>query len=133
MYLRPFSTRFGHDRHRPIVDIGSAATVAPMDIHPDVARLANLLHKLEQHLATNGAEQWATSISRCRASVEKSDAWGLHAFLGMFGGMGSLNDLVLQRDNEMLTAENESLQVLLSDAWSLATRLQREETETRSN
>lgn len=103
-----------------------------MQLHPDVARLANLLREIEQLLATHGAAQWATSISRFRDSVEKSDAWGLHAFLGVFGGMGSLNDLVLHRDGEWLTTESDQLQALLTEAWSLASRLNRQEAATRS-
>jgi hypothetical protein len=103
-----------------------------MELHPEVAKLASLLRDIEAHLATNSAERWAAMISRCRASVEQSDASGLHGFVAMFGGMGSLNDLVLQRDAQMLVAENDRLQALLSDAWSLATKLQREETERRT-
>lgn len=68
-----------------------------MALHPDVAELARRLGKLEDHLALNGEPHWATAIGRCRASVESSDAWGLGNFMGMFGGMGSLNDLVLHR------------------------------------
>jgi len=44
----------------------------------------------------------------------------------MFGGMGSLNDLVLTRDGQALPAENADLQALLEEAWILGKRLQRE-------
>lgn len=98
-----------------------------MELHPEVAELARRLFRLEEHLAANGAARWATMISRCRLSVERSDAWGLHGFLAMFGGMGSLNDLVLQREGGMLQAENDQLQVLLGAAWNLAEKLKREE------
>lgn len=81
---------------------------------------------VEQHLAAHGAAGWATEISRCRIAIESSDAWGLYRFLAMFGGMGSLNDLVLQRGSQMLVAENDQLQHLLGSAWRLADQLRQE-------
>lgn len=98
-----------------------------MQLHPEIAQLADLLRRIEDHLANHEVTQWATMIGRCRVSVEKSDAWGLHGFLAMFGGMGSLNDIVLQRDGRMLTTENDELREMLSKAWTLGTKLQREE------
>jgi hypothetical protein len=97
-----------------------------MTLHPDVEQLAIRLGRLEDHLAKNGASNWATSISRCRAAVENSDARGLGSFMGMFGGMGSLNDLVLHRNGTPMVEENDQLQRLKNDAWSLAHRLHNE-------
>jgi hypothetical protein len=97
-----------------------------MELHPEVAELAQLLRKIEGLLAKNGSARWSSSISRSRFAIENSDAWGLNTFLGMFGGMGSLNDLVLTRDGQALPAENADLQALLEEAWILGKRLQRE-------
>ncbi|MCX7371716.1 MAG: hypothetical protein NTW56_04635 [Alphaproteobacteria bacterium] len=93
-------------------------------LHPDVAAFAALLRRLEQHLAAHGATYWATSISRSRAAVEASDAGGLTRFLGMLGGSGSLNDLMLEGGNAELGR-------MCSAAWKLATKLQHEEDEAR--
>lgn len=98
-----------------------------MQLQPEVAQLAALLRRLEDHLAKYDATRWATMISRCRVAVEQSDAWGLNCFLAMFGGMGSLNDVVLQIDGKMLTTENDELYEILGEAWTLGTKLQREE------
>lgn len=92
--------------------------------HPEVARLVMMLRGIEAHLARHGAPHWAVSVSRSRAAVEASDAAGLRSFLAMFGGSGSLNDLMLERGNA-------ALQRMLSAAWSLAARLQREEDAAR--
>ncbi len=93
-------------------------------LHPEVAAFVALLRRLEQHLAAHGATYWATSVSRSRAAVEASDAGGLDRFLAMFGGNGSLNDL-------MLEGGNAELERMRSAAWKLATKLQREEDEAR--
>jgi hypothetical protein len=45
----------------------------------------------------------------------------------MFGGTGSLNDLVLQRDGSPLLQENDELRALLDEAWILADELARRE------
>ncbi|MGE6783511.1 DUF6966 domain-containing protein [Ensifer adhaerens] len=78
-------------------------------------------------MAKHDETSWAGMVGRCRVAVEKSDAWGLHRFLAMFAGMGSLNDLVLQRDGTMLTTENDALREMLTKAWTLATKLQRDD------
>lgn len=96
---------------------------AASSLHPEVARFVALLRGLEAHLAAHGAAHWAASIGRSRAVVEASDAAGLRSFLAMFGGSGSLNDL-------MLEGGNAELERMLSTAWKLATKLQREEDET---
>lgn len=99
----------------------------PIKLHPEVARFAELLRRIEVQLATNDAADWAIIVGRCRFAVEKSDAWGLHGFLGMCGGMGTLNDVVLHRDGKMLTTENDQLHEMLEEAWRLGEKLQREE------
>lgn len=98
-----------------------------MQLHPEIAQLADRLRRIEDHLVNHEVTQWATMIARCRVSVEKSDASGLHCFLAMFGGMGSLSDIVLQRNGSVLTTENDELREMLSDAWTPGTKLQRDE------
>lgn len=58
----------------------------------------------------------------------KSDAWGLHQLLQSFGGMGSLNDVVLQSGQADMRPDNERFQVLLTEAWALANQLKQQAT-----
>ncbi len=76
-------------------------------------------------LADNGGAFWSSQVSLARAAIEVSDAWGLQKFLSLLGGMGSLNDYVLYRDDKALVAENNELHQLLGEASGLATNLQR--------
>ena len=69
---------------------------------------------------------WADTIAICLASVENSDAYGLDRFLGLFGGAGSLNDLVLHSRGAPLREENNRLHDLLQQAHDLGWRLARE-------
>jgi hypothetical protein len=97
-----------------------------MKLHPDVQALSDVMHELERFLRDQGQAHWADNVARCVRSIDQSDAYGAHSFLALFGGMGSLNDLVLWREGVMLEAENDRLQGLTSKAWDIASRLARE-------
>ncbi|WP_425515994.1 DUF6966 domain-containing protein [Rhizobium changzhiense] len=98
-----------------------------MQLHHDVARFATVLKKLALLLTANGAGFWADHVETCRQAIENSDVWGVRRFQGLYGGMGSLNDLVLRRDGSPLLHENDELHALLSEAWVLANELARSE------
>ncbi|TXH34481.1 MAG: hypothetical protein E6Q98_18345 [Rhodospirillaceae bacterium] len=93
-----------------------------MTLHPDVARLAEFLKKIEDLVETESGDHWAAHVRRCRAAVERSDAWGAYRFLSMFGGMGSINDVGTQR----------ALRIALSEAYNLARALIREDRQSDS-
>lgn len=97
-----------------------------MPLHPDVQALSSALHDLERFLRKQDQEHWAGSVGRCARVVDQSDAYGVEQFLRLFGGMGSLNDLVLWRDDDPLKAENEKLDELRSRAWTIANSLAHE-------
>lgn len=100
---------------------------ACMSLHPDIARFAQALRELEAHLSAHGASGWAREIARCADLAEQSDFYSVVRFFGLFGGMGSLNDLVLQHDGQILAVENDRLQALLTQSYALADKLRREE------
>jgi hypothetical protein len=87
-----------------------------MELHPDVVHFCNLLKELENLLKDHRGGFWVEEIQKCRRVVENSDAWGVHRFLGLFGGTGSLNDLILQRNGTILIEENHELDALLTKA-----------------
>ena len=97
-----------------------------MALHPDVKALAEAMRMLETHLRQHDASFWANNVAHCLGWIENSDAYGLSRFLDLFGGMGSLNDLVLQRGDDFLSAENDKLQELLRRTYEMADQLKRE-------
>jgi hypothetical protein len=90
-------------------------------------RFANLLHEIEAVLSEHNQKHWAVQIARCLSSVERSDDHGIQRFLSFFGGMGSLNDVLLFRGEKPLTAENDRLRALLTRAWEAGRRLERDD------
>lgn len=75
---------------------------------------------------------WADWLDRDRKRVEKGDYYGLVELLGAFGGMGSLNDLVIHPMNGHRIAEtevpdvNEALHRLRGLIYADATSMKRE-------
>src|SRR5437868_10253010 len=97
-----------------------------MKLHPDVQAFSDALHQLDDFLRAYDQTHWADAIAGCVRAVDPSDARGVQSFLALFGGMGSLNDLVLSRDDVVLVSENDRLQDLAARAWGMATALARD-------
>lgn len=64
-------------------------------LHPDLFEFIACLTRLEGLLYTYGSEFWAEKVSKVRQVAEKSDRYCVALFLGMYGGMGSFNDIIL--------------------------------------
>ena len=97
-----------------------------MTLDPDVEAFARLLREIEALLSKHGQDHGAREVNLCLRSIERSDAYGLHRFLGAFGGMGSLNDVVFYSEGVDLTVESESLRRLKTEAFQLGQKLARE-------
>lgn len=96
-----------------------------MELHREVLSLLDAMWALEQHL--EGFDDfWAAHVRRAADEVSNSDAHGVERFLGLFGGMGSLNDLVLHCEGKPLLLENDQLDALRSRSWALANNLRHE-------
>ncbi len=85
-------------------------------LHPDVARFAAALNELEDHLRRYGECHWARTVALIRQKAERSDGRCVEEAIMLFGGMGSLNDLIL---GEAIEA-NDTLDRLSSKVWTLA-------------
>ena len=89
------------------------------ELHPDIADFVSSLTRLENILSEYEAVFWAGKISRVKKIAEKSDGYSVEMFLSFFGGMGSLNDLILTAPASV----NVQLREELSRAFSLAKKL----------
>jgi len=85
-------------------------------LHPEVRALADMMREMRHLLQTHNQTHWADLIAKSLHSIEKSDAYGLDQFLGLFGGMGSLNDCPL----------DDRFDKLMHRTWELANKLKRE-------
>ncbi len=62
-------------------------------------QLLRHLHEAERLVQRVGEDHWATWLAHNRTRIERGDGHGLLSLLQGFGGMGSINDLVLSRLN----------------------------------
>src|SRR5262245_47458970 len=96
-----------------------------MSLHPEIEALLVVMRELEELLSVHSAF-WSANVRRAADEVANSDGHGLQRFLSFFGGMGSLNDLVLHQGGKPLRSENDRLDALRSKAWSVANALRHE-------
>ncbi|WIA57437.1 hypothetical protein N6H05_06490 [Sphingobium sp. WTD-1] len=96
-----------------------------MTLHPEVARLSQTLEAMTALLKLHGNEEWAEQIERCRSNIARSDYYGVERLLRLYGGMGSLNDVVLQAAGSAPAEANSRFDALRSSAWEQAQALAR--------
>lgn len=96
---------------------------AATKLYPKAQALSTALHELEAYLRIHDEPYWGSQVARCVAWIDESDHYGVQRFLELFGGVGSLNDLVLHRDGASLIAENDHLQTLIGRAYALSDSL----------
>lgn len=85
----------------------------------DVPEIQAVLTEMAVLLRTAEEESWVRSLERARALFNESPVAAKSDVLYMFGGAGSLSDLVLYRAGQPLTAENRSLSMLRRRLYSL--------------
>jgi hypothetical protein len=62
---------------------------------------------------------WAATLERHRASLASDMAGTARRIHGMYGGMGSLNDIVLFKDGHVLHQENDEFNTLRARLYEL--------------
>ncbi|MBI4625708.1 MAG: hypothetical protein HY736_21120 [Verrucomicrobia bacterium] len=91
--------------------------------------LAQHIEKIIALIEEVGDAHWTTWLKQDAADLRAGDQRGVRHFLSAFGGMGSLNDLIICPENrhrvkkEEVDAVNRKLTAMLEDAWNLARTL----------
>jgi hypothetical protein len=80
--------------------------------------LANLLSEMASLLDSYGDGSWAIAFHRLAREAQGAEAQVLEEARGMFGGMGSLSDIVLcGSDGALLRRENDRFDELRSELY----------------
>lgn len=77
------------------------------------------LDRMAELLRSSQTADWADAIGRLRAQIDVDPENACSALSRLFGGMGSLNDVVLYRDGKVLRQENQEVDSLRSKLYSL--------------
>ena len=106
-------------------------------LHPEVEELAGCIESAAILLRSYNELHWGSWLAKDVALIRANDFWGVEHFLSAFGGMGSINDLIIspinghQVDFDQVERANEELRSILSKAYNLASKLQKEELASR--
>ena len=104
-----------------------------MKLGPEARELVGVLDVLASVLESEGNRHWANWMRKSQTHLLNSDYSGIEYLLSAYGGMGSLNDLILGQSykNGVFAwksghAElNERFTALRSKAWGLASAIKR--------
>lgn len=108
-------------------------------MHPEIQALAELLDRAQELLTKHGEKHWASWLEQDARRIRNLDLYGVEHLLSAFGGMGSINDLVLHPINGHLIQDSETDAVntelgnLLDKAYRLAKKLYSEEVSGESH
>jgi hypothetical protein len=85
----------------------------------DLKRFQEVVARMGELLRLGGKSSWASALQRLKDEAP-SDPVGVRSkTLSMFGGMGSLNDIVLYSSGTLLLAENNEFDQLRRELYSL--------------
>ncbi len=103
--------------------------------HAELLAAADALGEL---LRWYGEQHWAEWVIRDRQRIQDGDAYGIEHLLSAYGGMGSLNDVVIDPRNghriaeQDINAANERLRQLSSRTYTAAMRLKADQRRSLS-
>lgn len=103
----------------------------------EIAQLARLTHAASELLRSRGEHTWGAWLRTDAERIRQLDFYGIEHVLAAFGGMGSLNDLVLHPQHghhlteSEISAVNDRMHGLLQRIYTLAEKLTREEDRTK--
>ncbi|MEW7867528.1 DUF6966 domain-containing protein [Aeromonas diversa] len=100
---------------------------------PKTEELIGVLYELASVLESDGNTHWGGWMRKARSRLLNSDFSGIEYLLSAYGGMGSLNDVVLVQSYKdgvfTWTPDyvelNEKFTALSSKAWELADAIKR--------
>ncbi|WP_106305867.1 DUF6966 domain-containing protein [Paraburkholderia sp. BL18I3N2] len=85
----------------------------------DIQRTEVVLARMIALLKNGAASDWANALNRCLLQLANNPDDVCAQINAMYGGMGSLNDLVLYRNGQPLIRENNELDALKAELYKL--------------
>lgn len=70
-------------------------------------------------LRIDGSSDWANALEKSRREIATDPVAISAQIRGMYGGMGSLNDIVLYKNGQPLIAENDEFDALRMELYNL--------------
>ncbi|KQS49654.1 MULTISPECIES: DUF6966 domain-containing protein [unclassified Sphingomonas] len=84
-----------------------------------IDRLSYILKRMSQLARQGNSDHVGASLDRAAGNLERDFHEGVSAIIGMYGGMGSLNDVILYEAGQPQFQENEEFDALRSELYEL--------------
>ncbi len=104
-------------------------------MHPEIEDLSKTIQEAADLLLSVGELHWGNWLAKNAALISASDFRGVEHVLTAFGGMGSINDLVIHPMNghsvneKQISMVNEKLEALISSVAIKSKKLYNEEVD----
>lgn len=85
----------------------------------DIQKIESVLSRMRDLLVAGAMNDWAGALDGCRLALPVDPVNVRSRILSMYGGMGSLNDLVLYRNGQPMIRENNELNDLRNQLYQL--------------
>lgn len=89
----------------------------------DINSIDNILVKMINLLQFSGVNNWADALQRCRQELQARPVAVAGEIISMYGGMGSLNDVILYREGQPLSKENSEFDDLRTNLYDLCQKV----------
>lgn len=85
----------------------------------DIQNIQVILSRMTELLRLGGLADWARALEKYHNEIAIDPRTTTGRILSLYGGMGSLNDLILYRDGKLMMNENNELDALRSQLYDL--------------
>lgn len=85
----------------------------------NIQKMETILARMAELLRIGEDYDWASAFEKLREQIETDPDETAYRIRISYGGMGSLNDIVLHRDAQPLIAENDEFDALRMELYKL--------------
>lgn len=85
----------------------------------NLKKIENILVEMIDILRDCSVDEWSKALAQCQNSLLNDSEITLNTILSMYGGMGSLNDIVLYKDGEVVPQKNREFDALRTELYKL--------------
>lgn len=89
----------------------------------NINKMEVVMARMIEILDANGDNNWASALEKLRKQMAVDPSFVSAQIRGMYGGMGSLNDVVLYKNGQPLVMENNEFDDLRTELYGLCHKI----------
>ncbi|KPG98033.1 hypothetical protein AEQ67_15670 [Pseudomonas sp. RIT-PI-q] len=84
-----------------------------------ISKISSIIVQTTALLRKFGCPEWADKLEKCRLALPHDTTYALSQIVSLYGGSGSINDIVLYEQAKPLLDENNKLHALLAELYDV--------------